>query len=213
MTKPKMIIGTLTVVLALGVAAISATSAVAATASWMVAGTNLTGSAPIATATKTDENFVLKAGSTGIVITCEVLEVESGKITAPNKDSASSLVFKKCKGSTVCPIANETIRTKPILSEATLEGTLAANITFTPETGTVFTEVTFEGAECGLSGIQPITGKAKALSPTGQDERTLQLLTPTVTEASGELKVGSSAASLKGSALLELESHKTWSFL
>jgi hypothetical protein len=208
MTKTKMVIGTLTAVLALGVAAVSATSAVAA--GWMVGGTELSGSAAISKTTIVDESFLLKAGS-GIEIKCAGLEVENGRITAPNKDSTSSLIFTGCKGSSVCPIKEETIKTFPILSEATLEGALAASIIFRPESGTKFTNIIFTGSECSLSGEQPITGTAKALAPTARDERTLQLISPK-TEAN-ELKVGSSSAELKGSALLELESHKTWSLL
>ena len=209
MTGAKAVV--VTAVLVLGVAALPATPAAAA--GWRVAGTNLSGSEPIANPTKVDESFVLSSAPAGISISCTGLDVENGTIEPPNKDSASSLVLTSCKGNPVCPLSNERIKTAAVLSEATLEGALAISVVFRPESGTRFAEIEFEGAECSLAGCQPVTGTARALGPKGQDEHTLQLLTATATESSKELKIGSSVASLKGSALLELESHKPWSLL
>jgi hypothetical protein len=196
-----------------GVLALSAlTLASSASAQWMVAGTTLVGNEALANTAQVHELGKLKAA--GVTINCagKNLTGVSPQIEAGDAGSASSLVFSECTANANCTVT-KTLGTLPLMAVAKLEGTLAVNVSFLPKTGTIFTTIKFEGAECALLGTQPVTGKANVLAPTGQDERLLQLIEAKVTEATGELKVGSSAAELKGSALLRLVSDKTWSFL
>lgn len=204
------------VVVSVGVLALSAlasVSASAATAGWMVNGTNLTGSAAVATTAAVDQEGVLRGGGLTITCTGSTGSAAGPEIKASNKGAASSVEYSGCSAEAPCTLGSGTIKTVPVSSEATLEGVLAVVVTVKPETGTLFTTIKFSGAECGLSGTTPIKGSEKFLEPTGQDERTLQLANAITTEASGELLLGASAASTSGSALGRLASGLTWSFL
>jgi len=209
MFKPR----TIAVVVAMAVAssaALASSAATAAAAGWMVGGSTLTtgASEKLALTTKVDETFVLSAA--GTTITCTGIKVENGELIAPNKDS-ETLVFTGCTVNIPeCTVKNGEIATKVLLSEATLEGALAANIQFKPETGTRFAEIEFSGVECAVE-LLPVTGTTRALAPTGQDERTLQLLTAKTSP--GELRLGSAEATLKGSTLVEVECHEPWRLL
>jgi prolyl oligopeptidase PreP (S9A serine peptidase family) len=212
MSKAKMIIPTLIAVVAFS--ALASASASAATAGWMVGGTLLSGSEALATTAAVDENGKLLAS--GITIECKgsTLNGVAPEIKSPNTGSATSLIFTQCQSKTEsCTITPEELKTVPLNVEATLEGALAVVATFTPKTKTTFATIEYKGEDCALEGLDAVTGKAKVLAPTGQDERTLQLINAITTEASGELKDGSSPATLTGSALLKLASGKPWSFL
>jgi hypothetical protein len=212
MSKVKLI--TMACVAALALSAFASASASAATAGWMVKGTMLSGSKALATTAAVHEFGKLKAA--GVTIECKggTLNGIAPEIKSPNLGAAKSLEFTGCKSITAnCEISPEKINTVPLLAEATLEGALAVKVLFKPETKNTFTTVEYTGALCALQGVQPVTGKATVSAPTGQDERTLQQLNANVTETSGELKVGSSPAELKGVALLRLASGEPWSFL
>jgi hypothetical protein len=103
-------------------------------------------------------------------------------------------------------------RIYPILTEATLDGTLAVKESIKPETGTEFVTISLEGELCALEGLQSVSGKASVLAPTGQDERTLQQYNA-INAAEGELKIGGKTALIKGSSLIKLASGESWSFL
>jgi hypothetical protein len=215
MSKIKMIVTTLIAVLAFS--ALASASASAATAGWMVGGTQLTTTAALATTAQVDESGTLTVPSSKVTIECKgntlnglAPQIESAG--TDNKGSASSLEFTGCKSTTsTCTIASEKIGTVPINAEATLEGTLGVKVIFTPKTTKVFTTIEYIGSECSLAGIKPVKGKATVKAPTGQDENTLQLIEAAT--GAGELEVGSSEAQLKGSALLKLASGLPWSFL
>jgi len=211
MSKVRQVIMVCAGVLALS--AMASASASAATAGWMVNGTMLTGSAALATTAAVDQEGVLKGG--GVTVTCKgsTLNGVAPEIKVPNKGSAGDLEFTECSAASPCEVTPPTVKTQTVLVEATLEGVLAVVATFKPETGTIFATLKFSGSGCALSGTTPIKGQAKVLAPTGQDERTLQLINAITTEASGELLLGSSGASLTGSALLRLASGQSWSFL
>jgi len=220
MSKAKMVATTFFAVLALSVLASSTASA--ATAGWLVGGTLLTGTqtAALATTAAVDEVGILTFGTgTGeVAITCSssTLGGESPQIEASNKGSAKSLIFKECKSTSAgeCKLTSGTqIGTLPITTEVTLDGALAVQGTFAPKTGKTFATIKLEGTECAETGSIPIKGTAPWLAPTGQDERTLQLLSVNITKAQNFLQVGSAAASLKGSILLALVSLKGWSFM
>jgi hypothetical protein len=196
-----------------GVLALSAVALVSnASAQWMVGGTNLTGTSPLLVKFKVDLVGTLKAA--GVAITCsgENFEGISPQIEAGDKGSVQSLVFTGCASNSNCTVT-KTLGTVPIVATAVLGVTPAVNVTFKPKTKTIFATIKFDGAECALIGTQPVSGSAKALMPTGQTEKEVQLIEGNTSEASGELKVGSSAASLKCSILLILQLHLPWSFL
>jgi len=219
MSKVKVIIAAFVAVLALS--ALASASASAATAGWLVNGTLLTGTqtAALATTAAVDQNGVLKFK--GITVTCTgtTLNGVTPLIEASgNKGSAGSLGFTGCSGggeNCTLALADSSIGTLPVVTgEVTLEGTLGVQATFKAKTGTLFTTLKFEGASCAIaSEVQPVKGTAHATGPTGQDSNVLQLLSVNATSASEELKVGSSAASLIGSALLKLASSLPWSFM
>jgi hypothetical protein len=212
MSKAKLVITTCIVTFAFS-AVVSASSS-AVTAGWMVNGTMLIGSKAVATTAAVDEFIKIKAA--GVTIECKGSTINgvAPELKSPNRGGAASLEFTACKSITAnCEISSEKISTRTILLEATLEGALAIKVSLVPETKNGFATIEYDGALCALQGVQPLSGKWTMLAPTGQDERTLQLLNLVTTEASGELKVGSSAAELKGSALWRLASGESWSFL
>lgn len=182
-----------------------------ATASWMVNGTLLTGTEAVATAS-VDEVPKLTAAGVTISCTSSVVGATGAVITAPDKGSAASAEFFECSANQLCSIT-KTIGTVPVIVTSTLAGSKAVSESITPKTKTVFATIKFEGAECALLGVQPVTGKVKAEAPTGQTESAHQLFNLNVSEATGELKVGSSAAEMKAASLFSLASGESWSFL
>jgi hypothetical protein len=123
------------------------------------------------------------------------------------------LTFTGCVSKTTgCTLEGTKISTVPIVAEATLEGALAVKVKFSPKTKNTFATFKFNGT-CAAVGTNPVTGHATVLAPTGQDEKVLQLVTSITTEKAEELFVGSSPASLTGSANLQLESGAPWSYL
>jgi len=209
MPKIRLMLAAWVAVLACG--AVVSASASATTPSWMVNGKNLTTTKALATSAVVDESAVLEAS--GVTVTCTGLNGVAPTLEPGNMASATKLEFTGCTASSPCSISKNTISTVPLLAEATLEGSLAVVATFKPQTGTLFTTIEFLGSQCALEGNQPVTGKAKVLAPTGQDERTLQLINAITVPTSKELFVGSAGAKLSGSALLKLQSSEPWSFL
>jgi hypothetical protein len=188
-----------------------------ATAQWMVGGATLGGTETkaLAKTAAVDENMTFKFA--GVTLTCqgERVNAVTPQIEASGEmSSASSLEFTQCSASENCQIPT-TIATIPVLVHAALDpgDTKAVLATILPKTKTTFTTIKFEGEKCALLGTQPVTGKAKVLIPAGQEELAKQLVEAKVTAGSSELKVGSSAAEIKGSALVRLVSGATWSFL
>jgi hypothetical protein len=206
MFKVKLGIAAFTAMLVLGAAVSNA--AFAATAGWMVKGAMLSGSKALATTAKTEGNIVLH--STAFVITCsgENVNMTNPSISSPSMGLAG-LEFTKCEGAPPCTISGTTIKTVPLLLEATLDGESAVKAVFTPETKVTFATVEFNGPTCSLLGVQPITGSQEILAAQGQSEMTLQLFQAVGTT----LKVGAAPAALLGRFLLKLASGEPWSFL
>jgi hypothetical protein len=183
---------------------------------WMVNGVTVTGAEPLATTAAVNQNGVLTIGA--VVVTC------SGKTlngVAPalvgNTIAATSLEFTGCSASgSGCSLggrnAGGTISTLSVGAEATLEGTSAVVAMLRPDKS-LFATIAFTGVACALSGVQPVSGSAKVLAPTGQEEKAVQSISLAATASSSELKVGSTPASFEGSASLTLANSKTWSFL
>jgi hypothetical protein len=211
MFKTKMIITA--IIATFAVTAMAAASASAATAGWMVGGTQLVGSAALATTAAVDERGFLSGGGVELECTGTTLKGVLPAIEASNKGSASSLTFTGCSAKTKnCTLASGEVTTVPVSAEATLEtGGVAA--TFSPKSGTLFATFKFNGESCAVSGLKAVTGKAITKTPGGQEEKTLQLLSVNTTATEGVLKLGSAAAKFEGSALLKLASGLPWSFL
>jgi hypothetical protein len=207
MFKTKMIVSALFAVLA-----VSAAVTASAPAQWMVNGANLVGNKKLATTAQVDKKGILTFGGLNIECNGTLLEGSSPEIRAPDAGFASSLTFTGCATTNQNCSVPANIGTVPILAKASLDGALAVKAVFRPETGTTFATINLSGQKCAVSGVKPVTGDMETSVPTGQDERTLQLL-ETNQAATGLLQVASSAASLTGSALLKLESGETWSFL
>jgi hypothetical protein len=207
MSKTKMIVSALFAVLA-----VSAVVTASASAAWMVNKATLVGSKKLATTAQVDKKGVLTGGGLNIECNGTLLEGSSPEIRASDVGFASSLTFTGCATTNVNCTVPANIGTVPILAQAFLEGALAVKAVFRPEAGTTFATIKFSGEKCAVSGVKPVTGDVETNAPTGQDERTLQLLEVNQA-ATGLLKIASSAATLTGSALLKLESSETWSFL
>ena len=195
--------------LAFAVAAM--TAAPAGATGWDVNGTTLVGSAALATTANVEQENEIVAVGVSITCTGAALNAVNAGIEASNKGSATALEFKECSANgNTCSLENSTIKTRPLSLEATQQGAIAVVTKFKPKTGTLLSEITFEGTECSLAGVQPLTGTVKALAPTGQEERTWQLIEAGVTAASGELKLGPAAALFNGAASFKLASQKGW---
>ena len=208
MSKAKITFAAFAVVLA--VSAMTSNSASAAEG-WLIKGTLLVGTAALATTAAVDEVGVLRWTATSI--SCTALSVVNPLIASPNKGSVSSLVFEGCAAQSPCSLPTGRIATLPILTEVTLDGSLALKGVFKPETGTTLATIKLEGAGCADTEKELVTGDLPWLAPTGQDERTWQLLSVNIGTAQELLLVGHTPASLVGSILLKLASSLPWSFM
>ncbi|HUN79516.1 MAG TPA: hypothetical protein VMU32_11380 [Solirubrobacteraceae bacterium] len=196
--------------IALAVALLGAPSAGAA--GWMVGGSELSGSEALATTAKVTENY--KLTSAGVTVECSgnTVNSTSPELLSPDKASASSIIFTHCEPlGGECTIPRSELGTVPIELEATLEGSKEVRAVIKPKTGKIFASIQYEGSKCALAGVKTIKGKATAIKPTEQQERTLQ--ESVLDTGSGELEIGNVEATLKGKALHKLASSKTWSFL
>ena len=206
MSKVKVVFSVFIAMLAL-----SALTSASASAVWMVNGTNLTSSAALATTAQVDKKGVLEGGT--LNIECKGnLKGTSPEIKSGNIGVASSLIFTECTTTNAHCSIPTTLGTVPISAEAVLSGALAVKATFKPKTGTIFATILYSGEECAVSGQKAVTGDVETNAPTGQDERTDQILEVNQA-ATGLLKIASSAASLTGSVLILVASRQAWSFL
>ncbi len=212
MSKTKLIVAVFAAMVA-----ISAVTSATAFAGWKVGGTELAAGAKqkLMTSGIVEQPAILEG--IGFKITCgrtgkEDITGVAPEIEGTNKGGATSVTFHECAGEEPCAIGSNTITTVPVLlTELTLDGTLAVKGAFVPETKTTFTTIKFEGAECALTGTQPVTGKASFLAFTGQDERTFQSVL--LFSETGKLKVGSSEAKLHGRGLLSTANLVPWSYV
>lgn len=217
MFKAKAIV---TVVAVFALNAITSVSASAAS-SWMVNGTELSGSAAMATTAK-----IVKAAKltfSGVTVECSGnLEGVTPQIEGVNMGQAASVTFTECKATGGnCALAKsmkEKVSSLPVLAEATLdekpeENTSGILVLFKPKTGTLFATIGFEGSKCSAEEVTPIKGTVKALGPTGRDEKTLQTMELKTSSASGELKTDGGSLELTGAVESKLASTNSWSLL
>jgi hypothetical protein len=208
MSKVKVTLSVVAALFALSAIA----SASASAAAWKVGGAELKGSAALATTAKTDKAAKLKAA--GVTIECigSALKGVNPVITQTNTGSATSLEFTECSSLNENCTVPTTIGTVALTATASVGTAPDVKAVFAPKTKNTFATIKYEGEKCALLGTQPVTGKATVDDPTGQNEAELQIINAVTTEASGELKVGSSPAELLGSALLKLASSSKWAF-
>ncbi|HUN77895.1 MAG TPA: hypothetical protein VMU32_03145 [Solirubrobacteraceae bacterium] len=193
-------------------AAILLAAPATASASWVIEGEELTGSAALATTAKVTEPASLTAS--GVTVECDgsTLNGVSPDISAPNKLAASSLIFKECQSVTSsCTIAKAEIGTVPVVAELTEQTAPEDIIAFTPKTGTIFATIKYQGEECALLGVKPVKGKMRAMLPTGEEEEGEQELIADT--GSAELEVGSASAIFKGKARFALASAEEFALL
>lgn len=211
MSRVKLIVTAGLVVFTLG----ALMSATASAGEWDVGGTKLVGSAAIKSPAKVLKTGDFKVPLFGVTIKCESSElgIEGGEIVAPDEARAKSLTFKECKVTEgPCSLEEETIKTLALHGLAELDGTLGTLVKVLPLPSKTFAALHFLGETCSLLGIQPVTGTADLLAPSGKDPAVLQLVN--AFSLPGSLKVGSDEAELLGlSGDVQLASGKTWNFL
>lgn len=214
MPKAKIFITTLIAIISLSAIA----SASASAAGWMVNKAELTGSTALATTAKTVENIKLVFAGATVECSGENVEGTSPQIEAPNKGSTTSVRFSDCKATGKnCALASsmkEKVASLPVSVEDTLGAGKTIAGKFTPKIGTLFATIALEGVKCSFAEeVQPVKGTVKVEGPIGQEENTLQEAKADATEASGELKVGSTNASISGAVDLKPANSEPWSLL
>ena|SRR5579871_791044 len=199
---------------ALALAAMGSSSALAVTAGWMLNGTMLSAegrtSAALATEVAVDNEFQLSGG--GLEVGCETVLFDNGTIKETNDLLFERILFNKCNTQTQNCAVPTAIGFVPVLLEFTLDGALNVKAIGKPETGTTIETIKFSGEACSVAGVKSATGEIEFLVDEGQEERTHQLLL-VAQPANGLLKFNSNPASLSGDALILLANDKPWSFL
>lgn len=196
------------------VGAVASTAALAA--SWHVNGTELKGSAALASSAQvlTPGELSITAGEKlSIVCEGENLSITGGKLIAPAGILARSITFHECKTKETpnCTLGSTLILVLPVHGLLHFESPNLL-ILVLPTTKTTFTTIKFNGEKCALLGTQPVTGGASILihNVTTSEPSHFVLAFSSV----GGLKVGSDEATLKGvSGDLKLASGESWSFL
>lgn len=192
---------------------LSAIGAASASAGWWVQGTNLSGSAALASTAKVTEGLKLSTGKEAkIECTGTTLNVSKGEIASPNKLAASSVTFNGCKSAVAnCTESPSSLGTLPVLAtELTGVSDLAEDkLTIAPTSGTTLATFEFSGGSCAFSGKQAVKGKlaGKLLAIARKADPVAVLAEPK------QLTLGSSEAQLTAGAELELATKLpyTWS--
>jgi hypothetical protein len=203
--KFKGVLGTLMVALVVSAGA----SASASAAGWWVGGSELAGSASLASQTKALSNYEMTWS--GITIACTGQQLESAEIVAPSKLTAKALKYTGCVVSgSLCRLEATTIKTEPITG--TLEKVAGSSkedvVTIKPTSGTKLFSFALEG-ECSAAGTYRATGQMKVKAPKGQEELAEQEM---AANSSGEVKLGTTTLTIKGDTLLKLQSGQAWGF-
>ncbi len=187
---------------------------------WDVNGEPLHGTAALANAALVLKPGVLKIDNASPVeIECLAHEIliNEGVLISPDGILAKSITFHECSvilGNPTCILGSSLITTVPIHGLAHLDegGRLNTLILILPETKTTFATIKFEGENCALLGVQPVTGGVHLLIDEGYLPKELHLVLAVTLK--GGLKVGSSEALLTGlDADIRLQSGALWRFL
>jgi hypothetical protein len=212
MNRARVVLGSLMVVLVVAAVGVPG-SAMAATAGWMVNGTQLSGSAAVATTAKVTEPYKVSGGGLNIECKSAVAEAVKPEIKAPNKVSVTAGINSGCTTTNANCTVPASIASVPSIAEITLDGALATVGVVKPQTGTIFSTIKFSGENCAVAGIKTLSGSFQVVTPTGQDERPIQLSESKVTEAEKTLFIASSAVSASAAGLGTLASGLWWNFL
>jgi hypothetical protein len=189
-------------------------SATAATGGWMINHVQLTGSSKLATSFLTSP-IHFNTPEIPLDLSCKSSTVDDSNFTinAPSDGKAEHFLFLGCEVSFPegCT-TNSAIATFPtLLTELTLEGTLAVKGEIKPTEKFGFAQVQVFGTSCAASGQYFIQGALGLLLPFGQDERTLQTL---LISDAGKLTIGMHPATAHFTWLVGLSAtNQTWSFL
>jgi hypothetical protein len=218
------------VLTALTVCAVSALAANTASAGWLINGKPLSeqgGSAEVAKLATLHAPALLNAPGQGVLISCKgPLHIINGRIFEPDLGFAERLIFLDCNTTAPTPTRCQliegtskliTITTKPLLALVTLlnGSTLATRLTFTPETGKIFSEIPFEEAtSCVFEGSVPVSGSVTIGAPKGRDSLAEQVGEPLGSLENNSLEIGgpNKAFLQGGTALLALANGSKWSF-
>lgn len=184
-------------------------SASASAAGWWVGGSELAGSAALASQTKPVSNYQMTWS--GITITCTGQQLETAEIVAPNKLTAKALKYTGCAAAGVCHLEGSTIKTEPLTG--TVEKVAGSSkedvVTIKPTSGTKLFAFTLTGLSCSAEGEYRATGQIKTKASKGQEELAEQEM---VTNSSGEVKLGTATLTITGDTLFKLQSGEAWSF-
>jgi hypothetical protein len=198
-------------------------AAASATPVWRVRGSVLTGGSEGITATFLTVGGGLTAvltsklpgGKIEVIISCKISAIVGGKITAPNKGSASKLAFKGCKlDSKECKLTSpETteITTLAVTAEAVdLAGAEPLFVTFKPTSGTIFAAIDL--VACAGEGKFNVSGVAACrMEPTATDEQELHLCAFEGVTLLNTLKFGTEPATLRAFESFTLVNGGDWS--
>jgi hypothetical protein len=205
----------------LAVGALSTLGASSASATWLVNGTPLTGSAAVSTQALVDENSTFLVPGFSLVAVCNghFFDALNPRIFSSDKAFASELTFLGCSvvQPTGCELEGQpaAIATTAILALAVKGLGEAAKITFTPETKTTLANIEFKATnECAFRGLEPITGSFVEGLPTGQLSLLAQAITGLgSTEGNNSLQIAGQKAFIDGGRyLMTLASDSKWSF-
>ncbi len=215
----KTILATLPMIVAL-----CAVDSASASANWFIDGNELGAgqTAALSTTAKVDADTVFNFSKLKLKIICtgSLFRGTSLEIAGGNTGKAASLIFEGCsttEPATGCEIENQpaSIVTNPILATARQgpSKTSADRITFAPQVGAKFAEISLGLLDkCGLSSLT-IKGTMTINAPTGQHEETLQAIEGLGSIENHSLESEGSKVYLEGGkALLKLASGSKWSF-
>ncbi len=178
---------------------------------WDVNGTKLVGYAPLASTATVLSHGEIAASGVAIVCTGSTVGVTFGELVA-DEIRARDLTFTKCTATKPCTLAGETILTLALHGLAQLDGTKNTLVTVLPLPSKTIAVLKFEGAECALTGSQPLTGTVDLLVDGGGEAAASH--TVLGFSLTGALKLGSSEAKFTAfTGDLELASKQTWKFL
>jgi hypothetical protein len=188
----------------------------ASAASWKINGTELKGSAALATSGVVDAAATLNQPANSIKISCSGPTLDGTKplISGTNHGQAESLTFLGCTESSPanCSVKSS-IPTEPVNAEVSTHGTTEDRVLFTPASANLFATIEFSGGTCAVAGEKPVNGRVIIGAPTGQTELVAQPIVGLGSVENNSLQLAGHPAYIEGGrALLTLASGAKWAF-